>query len=578
MRKCAFSWSQYDKKNIAHGICAGRIFPGAAMPRRGLPWAVQIRLLAALLLVAASCESSGSAGLRSRFTLAFSPGALPGKGPDRRRDAAAAGGIMASGSRGRRLSMRQPAITRGLLHPGFPRIGGMPEAAGGAVPLWLPGREGPFACRGSAQGTQGAGVGKQKNQGLRELSVDTLHDRLEALLDEQWQRASVDYGYKPQGAAPGAPAGANVTWGKVKHVVGGFSVVVRMPEEGLAYRMQPMRSVKAGLTWVAFYMMLQEAALDRRAGAEASSADVLFRPDRSVMLGKSASSVRASGGGRRLGWEHMEVAREFQGPRLRHATKRLVYFRHQLLKTSSAAYQQGRCTSADNCPISPTDGGALEGPCMTNGLMFPSHWFWIKVANPASHISYSSTHMNVSIYTCMYTHTDRQTDTHTQTHTHTFSYEGGEPGRHSGREGRLDRGPRPGRGAVARSRRAAEADRRQTNEGRRAGVCSAPALEEDVAPAAAYPSSRGATRQRHSCCSGPWRSAGRRQFGARQGACVGLSARAGRRRRAVQAAVDGRRRGQRHGARLAVGAAGAAALAFDRNPARRPQGGQCFVC
>mgnify|MGYP001400576954 CR=1 FL=1 len=232
------------------------------MPRRRLPWAVQIRLLAALLLVAASCESSGSAGLRSRFLLAFSPVPLPRNGPDRRRNAAAAGGIRASGSRGRRLSMRQPALIKGLLHPGFPRIGGMTEAAGGAAPLWLPGREGPFACRGSAQGTQGAGVGKQKNQGLRELSVDTLHDRLEALLDEQWQRASVDYGYKPQGAAPGAPAGANVTWGKVKHVVGGFSVVVRMPEEGLAYRMQPMRSVKAGLTWVAFYMMLQEAALE----------------------------------------------------------------------------------------------------------------------------------------------------------------------------------------------------------------------------------------------------------------------------------------------------------------------------
>jgi hypothetical protein len=49
--------------------------------------------------------------------------------------------------------------------------------------------------------------------------------------------------------------------------------------------MQPMRSVKAGLTWVAFYMMLHEALLDRTASAEAASADVLYRPDRSVILG-----------------------------------------------------------------------------------------------------------------------------------------------------------------------------------------------------------------------------------------------------------------------------------------------------
>jgi hypothetical protein len=71
----------------------------------------------------------------------------------------------------------------------------------------------------------------------------------------------------------------------VKHVVGGFSVVVRLPEKGLAYRLQPMRSAKAGLTWVAFYMMLQEAAQDQEAGVAAAGADVLYRPDRSVVLG-----------------------------------------------------------------------------------------------------------------------------------------------------------------------------------------------------------------------------------------------------------------------------------------------------
>jgi hypothetical protein len=31
--------------------------------------------------------------------------------------------------------------------------------------------------------------------------------------------------------------------------------------------------------------------------------------------------------------------------------------------------------------------GTLGGPCVTNGLMFPSHWFWLKV---------------VFLYVCLY--------------------------------------------------------------------------------------------------------------------------------------------------------------------------------
>ena len=178
-----------------------------------------------------------------------------------------------------------------------------------------------------------AGAKATTPRDLHELDVDLLHDDLEALLDEQWQRASADFGMDP---AP--DTGANGTVSKVKHVVGGFSVVVRLPEKGLAYRLQPMRSPKAGLTWVAFYQMLQEAALDRQAGAQAAAADVLYRPDRSVVLGKEKFRTSSP---RKMAWEHLDIAREFQGARLRHATKRLVHFRHQLLKTSSAAYKDG---------------------------------------------------------------------------------------------------------------------------------------------------------------------------------------------------------------------------------------------
>ena len=253
--------------------------------------------------------------------------------------------------------------------------------------MWAPGAAGAWrgcgvrlcAVNQQAASSADAKVIKHKPEDLQDLDLDLLHDELERLLDEQWLRASVDSGFAPAPAAAGA---GNMTFNKVKHVVGGFSVVVRLPEKGLAYRLQPMRSAKAGLTWVAFYMMLQEAAQDKQAGLAAAAADVLYRPDRSVVLG--TSKQRASTPPRKLSWEDLDVAREFQAQRLRRATKRLVHFRHQLLKTSSAAYRQGLCSSAENCPISWTDGGKLGGQCVTNGLMFPSHWFWTKVGDPAN--------------------------------------------------------------------------------------------------------------------------------------------------------------------------------------------------
>ena len=56
-----------------------------------------------------------------------------------------------------------------------------------------------------------------------------------------------------------------------------------------------------------------------------------------MVLGSAKHRASSS---KKLSWENLDVAREFQAHRLRMATKRLVYFRHQLLKTSSAAYGQ----------------------------------------------------------------------------------------------------------------------------------------------------------------------------------------------------------------------------------------------
>jgi hypothetical protein len=81
---------------------------------------------------------------------------------------------------------------------------------------------------------------------LQTASLPEARQVLDEVLSQQWQRA-----------LDGEKLGAGV-----KHVVGGFSVVVRLPERGIAYRLQPMKNLKAGLTWVAFYSMLYEAAKD----------------------------------------------------------------------------------------------------------------------------------------------------------------------------------------------------------------------------------------------------------------------------------------------------------------------------
>lgn len=81
---------------------------------------------------------------------------------------------------------------------------------------------------------------------LQEAPLLEVQQVLDDMLSEQWKRA-----------LEGETVGSGV-----KHVVGGFSVVVRLPDRGVAYRLQPMKSMKAGLTWVAFYCMLHEAAKD----------------------------------------------------------------------------------------------------------------------------------------------------------------------------------------------------------------------------------------------------------------------------------------------------------------------------
>lgn len=195
---------------------------------------------------------------------------------------------------------------------------------------------------------------------LQTASLSEAREVLDEVLSQQWQRA-----------LDGEKLGAGV-----KHVVGGFSVVVRLPDRGVAFRLQPMKNLKAGLTWVAFYSMLYEAAKDPASVQEAGSADALFQPDRTVVLGRSSSS--------RKDWINLPITKDFQSARLRKATRKLAEHRRRLLHEGSAMFKAGKCTSESTCEIvEEEDGGCMEGPPVLNGIMFPTHWFWTKVGRPS---------------------------------------------------------------------------------------------------------------------------------------------------------------------------------------------------
>jgi len=225
-----------------------------------------------------------------------------------------------------------------------------------------------------AEKKEAAASAKEAAVDLSSAGLTEVREALDQVLEQQWAKsyaAISDTADKKQQTQKEF----NTKSRGVKHVVGGFSVVIRMPEHGVAYRLQPMRSLKSGLTWVAFYRMLLESSKDSFAIAQAMSCDVLFRPDRSVVLGRSTM---------RRAWEDFPITEEFQAERLRKSTLALARNRHQLLSIGSSAFQKGLCTSAATCEIFPeADGGMLDGPTVFNGLMFPSHWFWLKVGMPS---------------------------------------------------------------------------------------------------------------------------------------------------------------------------------------------------
>mmetsp|Transcript_23164 Transcript_23164/g.52055 ORF Transcript_23164/g.52055 Transcript_23164/m.52055 type:complete len:603 (-) Transcript_23164:98-1906(-) len=206
------------------------------------------------------------------------------------------------------------------------------------------------------------------SQNLQDASLHDVHAQLDEILNSLW-----DSKIEVEGFRQPIPKSSNFS--HIKHVVGGFSVVIRVPESGIAYRMQPMRSMKHGITWVAFYKMLEEVANDKVSIPSALRYPAIYKPDRTTIF--------EAGAGKKA-WEDLEFVQDFQDERLRHATKRLVQHRRNVMKEGSLNYRSGRCTSASECEIeSDEDGGTFTGVSIVNGIMFPSHWFWVKVGRPS---------------------------------------------------------------------------------------------------------------------------------------------------------------------------------------------------
>ena len=134
------------------------------------------------------------------------------------------------------------------------------------------------------------------SQNLQTASLHEVHAHLDEILNSLW-----DDKIEVEGFRQPIPRTGNTS--HIKHVVGGFSVVIRIPESGIAYRMQPMRSMKHGITWVAFYKMLEEVANDKVSIPTALRNDAIFKPDRTTIfeagIGKKA-------------WEDLEFVQEFQ--------------------------------------------------------------------------------------------------------------------------------------------------------------------------------------------------------------------------------------------------------------------------
>jgi hypothetical protein len=214
-------------------------------------------------------------------------------------------------------------------------------------------------------------------ENLRDADLHRMQEVVETIILEKWSTAMGD-------APPADAPASNWSATPAKHVVGGFSVVLRLPNQGVAFRLQAMDKLKSGLTWVAFHQMLLSFLASPRRGPLPA---VLLTPDRSLVL-PPPPPRGAPPPPPPLAWEDTPVARSFQAARLRAATVRLGRLRRRLLETSSAAWAEGECAGTGGCPVEdPAErpgelgwagAGRLAGG-VRDGLLFPTHWFWLRV-------------------------------------------------------------------------------------------------------------------------------------------------------------------------------------------------------
>eukprot|EP00291_Cryptomonas_curvata_P011619 CAMPEP_0172181716 /NCGR_PEP_ID=MMETSP1050-20130122/17977_1 /TAXON_ID=233186 /ORGANISM="Cryptomonas curvata, Strain CCAP979/52" /LENGTH=138 /DNA_ID=CAMNT_0012855039 /DNA_START=227 /DNA_END=640 /DNA_ORIENTATION=+ len=114
-------------------------------------------------------------------------------------------------------------------------------------------------------------------ENLRNADLHRMQEVVETIILEKWSTAMGD-------TIPAAVPATNWSATTAKHVVGGFSVVLRLPSQGVAFRLQAMDKLKSGLTWVAFHqMLLSFLASSRRDPLP----PIIFTADRSLVLPSS---------------------------------------------------------------------------------------------------------------------------------------------------------------------------------------------------------------------------------------------------------------------------------------------------
>ena len=208
------------------------------------------------------------------------------------------------------------------------------------------------ADRPSLQKTQASTAESVPRENLRAVSLQRVREVVQRIVDNQWEIAFAENNTETTTTSTEFPS---------KHIVGGFSVVLRLPNNEVAFRLQALDSLKAGLTWVAFYECLWDSMSQTAPESESEVLASACRPDRTLLASPLGGPPSLTA------WEDTKIVRQFQSERLLASTRRLGRMRRRvnLCWVSLSGRGWGAPTSPTTslvvAPVHPT-----SSPCPRN--------------------------------------------------------------------------------------------------------------------------------------------------------------------------------------------------------------------